>query len=92
MLTINRVRRIDWARIIANLQTAGMSLREVADAIDASKSSLFQYTNEDCPSEPAYYVGHSLVALWCTRCGTRLEDVPIKHVPESVSRMMRSMP
>ncbi len=44
----------------------------------------------DATSEPAYWVGHCLVVLWCARCGCQLEDVPIKHVPLSISAIMKS--
>lgn len=89
---LNRQRRIDWPRIIANLRTAGMSLQEIADVIDVDESTIRRgYLNEDAPSEPAYYVGHSLVALWCMRCGCKLADVPIKTVPLSVAAALRAM-
>lgn len=89
--TLTRERRIDWARILANLQTVGMSLGEIADQLGVGKSTVNGYTNEDAPSEPAYWVGHRLVLLWADRCGCSVEDVPIKHVPLSVSAMLKSM-
>ena len=88
---LTRTRRIDWARIVQNLQRSGMSLQEIADQVDAGKTTIIGYLNEDCPSEPAYWVGHSLLALWCNRCGTLLSDAPIKAVPLSVSAMLKSM-
>lgn len=88
--TLTRERRIDWARILANLQTVGMSMQQIADEIEVGKSTLYGYTNEDATSEPAYWVGHSLVALWCVRCGAKLQDVPIRVVPLSVAAMMKT--
>jgi hypothetical protein len=88
---LSRERRIDWARILSNLQTAGMSLQEVADWLEVGKSTLRGYTDPDIPSEPAYWVGHCLVLLWCKRCGCRLDDLPQRRVPPSVSRMLRTM-
>lgn len=73
---LSRERRIDWARILANLQTAGMSLQEVADWLEVGKSTLRGYTDPDIPSEPAYWVGHCLVLLWCERCERKLEELP----------------
>lgn len=87
---VNRERRIDWARILANLQAAGMSLQQIADAVEVSKSTLYGYLNPDAPSEPAYWVGHSLLALWCVRCGALLKDAPVTRAQPSVSQMMRS--
>lgn len=90
-MDLNRQRRIDWARIIANLQKIGMSAQEIADAVEVSKATVFSYIREDCPAEPAYYIGHSLVALWCVRTGCALADVPIREVPLSVSAMLKAM-
>lgn len=88
---LSRERRIDWARILASLQTAGMSLQEVADWLEVGKSTLRGYTDPDIPSEPAYWVGHCLVLLWAERCGCRPEEVPTKRVPLSVSAMLRQL-
>lgn len=90
-IRLSKERRPDWARMIANLQKAGMSLQEIADTIEVGKSTLYGYLSEDCPSEPAYYAGHSLLALWCTRCGCALADMPIREVPMSVSAMLKAM-
>lgn len=89
-LTLTRTRRIDWSRILENLETAGLSMQQIADQVDAGKSTLVGYKNPDCPSEPAYWVGHSLVALWATRCGCQLADVPIRTVQLSVAAMMKT--
>lgn len=88
---LSRERRIDWARILTNLRTAGMSLQQIADQVDCGRQTLDGYANEDCPSEPAYWVGHSLLALWCQRCGTALADVPLRTVSPSVSAMLKAM-
>lgn len=88
---LSRERRIDWARILANLQTAGMSLQEVADWLEVGKSTLRGYTDPDIPSEPAYWVGQRLLALWADKCGCRLDDVPTKRVQLSVSAMLKTM-
>lgn len=88
---LNRERRIDWARILVNLQATGLSLQQIADDIDCGRTTLLGYMNEDAPSEPQYWVGHSLLALWCVKCGTNLADVPIKRVQLSVSAMLKAM-
>lgn len=89
--TLTRTRRIDWARILANLQTAGMSMQQIADEIGVGKMTVYGYKNEDCPSEPAYWVGHCLIGLWAQKCGAKLQDVPITTVPLSVSAMLKTM-
>lgn len=88
---LSRERRIDWARIIANLQTAGMSQRQICEALAISQGTLAGYLNDEAPSEPAYWLGHCMVLLWCDRCGTQLQDVPIRKVQLTVSAMLRSM-
>lgn len=88
---LSRERRIDWARIIENLNRAGMSLQDIAEWLEVGKSTLRGYTDPDIPSEPAYWVGHCLLLLWCERCGCRLEDVPTKRVQLSVSAMLKTM-
>lgn len=90
-LQLNRERRIDWARILANLNTAGMTLQDIADWLEVGKSTLRGYANEDAPSEPAYWIGHCLVLLWAERCKCRVEDVPTKRVQLSVSAMLKAM-
>ena len=75
-LELSRERRIDWARIIANLRTAGMDMRDIAEKLDVGISTLKGYMNEDAPSEPAYWVGHGLIELWALRCSCPADDVP----------------
>lgn len=88
--TLTRERRIDWARIIENLQKVGMSRTAIADEVGSTRSSLITYADEDQPSEPPYYVGHCLVALWAVRTGCQLSDVPTRMVQLSVSRILRA--
>jgi hypothetical protein len=90
-MELSRERRIDWARIISNLQTVGLSLRVIAETMGMSKTQLFAYMDEDCPSEPSYWSGNALLNLWCDRCGCTLLDVPIRHVQLSVSAMLKAM-
>lgn len=74
--------RIDWQRILANLQAAGMSMQEIAGECEISTSMLEGLARVGDSAVPdrwtwQYRAGHCLVALWCTRCGTHLRDVPI---------------
>jgi hypothetical protein len=87
---VNRARRIDWARILSNLQAAGMSMQQIADEVEVGKSTLYGYLNPDAPSEPPYWAGHCLLALWCVRCGAKLADAPMTKAVPSVSQMLRS--
>lgn len=90
-LELSRERRVDWPRVIANLQKSGMSLRQIAAALDIGAETVRGYLNEHAPSEPAYWIGHCLVLLWCDRCGTQLEDLPVRRVQLTVSAMLRTM-
>lgn len=88
---LSRERRVDWARLLADLRGTGMSLPEVAGWLGVGKSTLQGYMNEDLASEPAYWTGHCLVLLWRARCGGQLDGVPLRDAPLSVSRMLRAM-
>lgn len=90
-VALHKERRIDWPRMIRELQRDGMSLQEIADAIQMSRSALYGYLSDDCPSEPAYYVGHCIVGLWSGRLGRLLSDVPIREVQLSISAMLKAL-
>lgn len=88
---LSRERRIDWARMVANLQKVGLSFQDIADELDIGKRTVMDYAKEDIPAEPAYWTGHCLIALWCNRCELQLKDVPIRMVQPSVSQMLKAM-
>lgn len=90
-IILSRDRRIDWPRIIANLQKTGMSLQQIADAVEVGKRTIMDYAREDLPAEPAHWTGHCLVILWCDQCGTSMQDVPTRAVPPTVSQMLKDM-
>jgi hypothetical protein len=56
MIVLSRTIRIDWSRVIANLQRSGMSVRQIADEVDASKSQIDLYGDEHGTTEPAHCV------------------------------------
>lgn len=90
-LTLSRERRVDWARMVANLQKVGMSLQYIADHLGVGKRTVGGYIAEDLPSEPAHWTGHCLTVLWCERLGLQLKDVPTRVVPLTVSQMLKAM-
>lgn len=90
-MQLTRERRIDWTRLIANLQRAGMSPQQIADWVGVGRKTITDYAREDIPAEPAYWVGHCLVVLWCERCGTHLEDVPIRTIAPSVAQVLKEL-
>lgn len=89
MIVLTRQTRIDWPRIIANLQRCGMSLQVVADELDVSKSQVSMYANENGTTEPAFWVGSALLVLWSKRTGLSYTDAPTRVVLPSVSQVLR---
>lgn len=89
MIILTREIRIDWPRVIANLQRCGMSLQEMADAVDASKAQVVAYADENGTTEPAHWVGSALLVLWSTRTGLSYTDAPTRKVAPSVSQVLR---
>jgi hypothetical protein len=88
-IVLSRTRRIDWSRVIANLQTQGMSLQQIADAVEVSKTLASGLADEDDIREPAFWTGSALIELWCRRTGLRWPDLPVRVVTPSVSQVLR---
>lgn len=89
MIVLTRTTRIDWPRVIGNLQRCGMSLQAVADAVDASKAQVAAYADEHGTTEPAHWVGSALLVLWSKRTGLPYTDAPTRTVAPSVSQVLR---
>ena len=90
MIVLSRTRRIDWARVVLNLQSQGMSLQQIADSIDAGKATVRGWTDEDLGAEPAFWVGSALILLWCEKTGLKWPDLPVRVVTPSVSQVLRA--
>lgn len=90
MIVVTRSRRIDWPRIVANLQRCGMSLQTIADALDVSKAQVVNYAEAEGTMEPAFWVGAAMLVLWADKTGLKWTDAPVRVVPESVSRVLRA--
>lgn len=89
MIILSRDIRIDWARIVANLRTRGMTVQQIADALRVGYSTVYGYTSEDLPSEPPFWVGSALLVLWAAKCDCSYTDAPTKRVQPSVSAVLR---
>jgi hypothetical protein len=89
MIIVSRDIRVDWARLVANLQRKGMSFQSIADAVGVSKAAVRGYASEDVPAEPAFWVGASLLVLWADKCSCSYTDAPTKRVLQSVSQVLR---
>lgn len=81
---------VDWVRVIANLQTAGLSLQGIADAATCSKSQVIAYGSEEMRQRPEHSTGERLIALWCQRLGYEREALPMHRRGLSVSELLRS--
>jgi hypothetical protein len=90
MIVLTRTRRIDWPRVVNNLQRAGMSLQQIADEIEVSKSLVAGWVDEDSTGEPAFWTGAVLIEVWCKRTGLKWPDLPTRHVAPSVSQVLRA--
>ena len=90
MIVITRHIRIDWPRIVANLQTKGMSLQQIADEIEVSKSLVAGWVDAEATGEPAFWTGAVLIELWCARTGLTWPDLPTRKVLPSVSAVLRA--
>lgn len=89
MIILTRDIRIDWARIVSNLRSKGMTVQQIADDVRVGYSTLYNYTSEDLPSEPPFWVGSALLVLWADRCGCSYTDAPTRRVLPSVSQVLR---
>lgn len=90
MIVVSRSRRIDWARVIDNLQRQGMTIRQIAAAVDVGCSTVKDYCDDRC-IEPAFWTGSTLLQLWSERTGAHWMDAPIRTVQPSVSAMLKAM-
>lgn len=82
--------RVDWARVVANLQALGLSLQAIADWVGISRQTLSAYVMEDAPSEPQHVVGELILRLWFDVTGYSRADVPMRRRPLSVSEILRA--
>lgn len=89
MIVVTRSCRIDWPRIVANLQRCGMSLQGIAEAVEVSKSQVSAYAEAEGTTEPAFWVGAALLVLWSERTGLKWTDAPVRVVAPSVSQVLR---
>lgn len=87
MIVVSRSRRIDWPRMIGNLRQRGMSLAQIAAAVEVSKSSIINLATTE--ADPAYWTGSALLVLWCDRTGLDWIDAPLRTVTPTVAEVMR---
>lgn len=76
--------RIDWFRVIVDIERSGLAQWEIGQAIGMSQTQVRAY--KSIPNtEPRFHVGLMLLALWAERkAGNRTDDG--KHSPRSSER------
>lgn len=74
-----RPHRVDWFRVIVNLERNGYPQREIAASIGMSKSWVMHI--KDSPgAEPRFDDGHALLDLWADAMDLPLSEVPREGV------------
>lgn len=89
MIVVTRTRRVDWARVIANLRSLGMSWADIASGVGVSRSVLQDYADDRC-IEPAFWTGSALLVLWSKKTGLSWTDAPTREVMPSVSAVLKA--
>lgn len=90
MIVVSRRRRVDWSRVIENLERSGITVQKIADHLDVHPNTVKQYRGE-MTAEPAFWTGTKLLMLWAQTLGVPWTDAPMRNVQPSVSEMLRSM-
>ena len=68
--------RVDWFRVVAELQGKGYKIENIAAAIGVAKSTLMGWRNPPY-SEPRHADGERLVQLWCRVTGLPRDAIPV---------------
>lgn len=69
--------RVDWFRVLIQLQRAGRSLHDVADQTGVSHSQLRAYIAHG--QEPAHWRGEAILGYWVTVTGKGRDSAPRKR-------------
>lgn len=73
---MSRAVRVDWFRVVAELQGKGYNIENIAAAIGVAKSTLMGWRNFPY-HEPRHVDGERLVQLWCRVIGQPREALPL---------------
>lgn len=72
---MKRHARIDWFRVIVNLERQGFAIRDLAFRLEKSKGWVEHLKNSP-GAEPRFDDGNALLELWCDAMDKSLADVP----------------
>lgn len=81
--------RVDWFRVLAELQGRGYNLANISAAINVPKSTMMGWRNLD--AEPRHADGERLIALWCRVCTLPRDALPL-NVQDLMSAARASLP
>ena len=74
MIKLEQNERIDWFRIIADLNRAGVSTVRAAKDTNVPKSTIQGWIQES--GNPRLEVGLRVIEYWAKKCKKRISDVP----------------
>lgn len=66
--------RVDWFRLITDLNRAGNSTRRFADNLGIARTTIEGWK---AGSEPKHADGERLIALWCEQLGRSRDQLPM---------------
>lgn len=75
---MNDIRRVDWFRILVQLQRAGHPLILVATSTGITEGALRGYL---AGMEPAHWRGEALLLYWSEVTGKTKDSAPLKRSP-----------
>ncbi|MCA1179806.1 MULTISPECIES: hypothetical protein [unclassified Pantoea] len=65
--------KIDWFRVLADINRAGYSLQSIASEIDVVASTLIGWKKG---SVPRHHKGEALISMWCRVTKKDRKDLP----------------
>lgn len=68
--------RIDWFRVVVDLERSGMTQAEIGDAVEISKTQVNAY--KSLWAEPRFHVGLLMLGLWVER--TKQSALPTRCI------------
>lgn len=72
-MPVINIHKIDWFRILCDLNRNGLSLQVIAEELDVVPSTLIGWKKG---SEPRHHTGEALIELWCRETGRSRQEVP----------------
>jgi hypothetical protein len=88
MTIVVHVVRIDWSRVLLDLESAALSLRRIEHLTGISKSALSRYRNG---AAPMHADGELLITLWSESQQADRDALPVLSRGENVPASGRGM-